>query len=250
MKKALVVFKNGDNIDLIIESCLTLKKEYGFDINPVYSLNVNLFLSSSEDSLNLLEDFNDIQDDFLDETVKQLIESKLNAKLDVIVEFTSEKMKDFLKVNDLIICQQGTYLDDIFLDVLKSIYRPIIILRDKPLKFNNIYIASDDGVKVNNSVYKFLTLFTNADLEKVNVATWNYENEFHFLLTLIKNKGVEPLLKPFDSSSNKAEEFYNEINKSSIFIMGNLSHSFFLETVSKKMGKNLLEKINSPIFIA
>ena len=73
MKKALVIFKSGDDLNLIIESCLSLKKEFGFEITPVYALNVNPFINNSEDSANLLEDFSEVQDDFLDKTKEKLI---------------------------------------------------------------------------------------------------------------------------------------------------------------------------------
>ena len=250
MKKALVIFKSGDNLDLIIESCLTLKKEFGFDITPVYALNVNPFINNSEDEANLLEDFSELQDDFLDKAKQKLIENKLNANLLTIVQITGENLKNLLRLNDLLIYQEGLFLGDLFFEILKTIYRPIIVLRGKSLNFNNICITSDDGVKVNKSVYNFLSLFSNVDIEKIDVLTWNYTKNEHTLLELIHNKGVLPNLRGYSSPLDSIDDFYFELNKSSILIMGNLSYSFFLEKLTNRMGLNILEHANVPIFIA
>ncbi|WP_432205242.1 hypothetical protein ACQ9ZF_10475 (plasmid) [Cetobacterium somerae] len=249
MKKALVIFKNGDNLDLIIESCLSLKKEFGFEITPVYALNVNLFINNSEDAANLLEDFSEIQDDFLDKTKEKLIEHKLNAHLLTIVQVTTENLKNFLRLNDILIYQEEFYLGDLFLEILKTIYRPIIVLRGKPLNFKNISVASDDGIKINKSVYSFLSLFSTTDIEKLDVFTWNYSKDEHTLLELIHEKGILPNLRGFSSPLDDVKDFYFELNKSSLVIMGNLSHSFFLERITNRMGLNLLEHVNAPIFI-
>ncbi len=250
MKKALVIFKSGDNLNLIIESCLSLKKEFGFEITPVYALNVNPFINNSEDSANLLEDFSELQDDFLDKTKEKLIEHKLNAHLLTIVQVTTENLKNLLRLNDLLIYQEGLFLGDLFLEILKTIYRPIIVLRGKPLSFENIGIVSDDGIKVNKSVYNFLTLFSTTDIEKLDVFTWNYKKNEHTLLELIHDKGVLPNLRGFSSPLDDIEDFYFELNKTSLLIMGNLSHSFFFEKVTNRMGLNILEHVNTPIFIA
>lgn len=250
MKKALVIFKSGDNLDLIIESCLSLKKEFGFEITPVYALNVNPFINNSEDEANLLEDFSELQDDFLDKTKKKLIEHKLNAHLLTVVQITTENLKNLLRLNDVLLYQEGLFLGDLFLEILKTIYRPIIVLRGKVLSFENISVVSDDGIKVNKSVYNFLSLFSSTDLDKIDVFTWNYTKGEHTLLELIHNKGVLPNLRGFSSPLDDIEDFYFELNKSSLLIMGNLSHSFFLEKITNRMGLNILEHINTPIFIA
>lgn len=249
MKKALVIFKSGDNLDLIIESCLSLKKEFGFEIIPVYALNVNPFISNSEDAANLLEDFSELQDDFLDKTKEKLIEHKLNAHLLSIVQITTENLKNLLRLNDLLLYQEGLFLGNLFLEILKTIYRPIIILRGKPLTFENIGVTSDDGIKINKSVYSFLTLFSSTDIEKLDVFTWNYKKKDHVLLELIHDKGVLPNLRGFSSSLDDIKDFYFELNKTSLLIMGNLSYSFFLEKITNRMGLNILEHVNSPIFI-
>ncbi|MCQ8212942.1 hypothetical protein NON08_10455 [Cetobacterium somerae] len=250
MKKALVIFKSGDNLDLIIESCLSLKKEFGFEITPVYALNVNPFINNSEDEANLLEDFSELQDDFLDKTKEKLIEHKLNAHLLTIVQVTTENLKNLLRLNDLLVYQEGLFLGDLFLEILKTIYRPIIVLRGKPLSFENICITSDDGIKVNKSVYNFLSLFSSINLEKIDVFTWDYKKQEHTLLELIHDKGVLPHLRGYSPSLDSIEDFYFELNKSSLLIMGNLSHSFFLEKITNRMGLNILEHVNTPIFIA
>lgn len=250
MKKALVIFKNGDNLNLIIESCLSLKKEFGFEITPVYALDVNPFINNSEDEANLLEDFSELQDDFLDKTKEKLIEHKLNAHLLTVVQVTTENLKNLLKLSDILIYQEGLYIGDLFLEILKTIYRPVIVLRGKPLSFENIGVASDDGIKVNKSVYSFLTLFSSTDIEKLDVFTWNYSKKEHVLLELIHDKGVLPNLRGYSSALDDIEDFYFELSKCSLLVMGNLNYSFFLEKITNRMGLNILEHINAPIFIA
>ena len=174
---------------------------------------------------------------------------KIETELLVQSEVGVDEIKTLLKTADLLMLEQSIYLNDLFLELLKISYRPIIVLRNKPLTFENFSIVSNDGVKINKSVYNFLTLFPNLDLESIPILTWNCDYEKHYLVDLMKNKGLSSDAINFNSKDDTLKDFSFALNKSNLIIMGNLSRSFFFEKITNRTGLNLLENLNTSLFI-
>ncbi|WP_297598987.1 hypothetical protein [uncultured Cetobacterium sp.] len=252
MKKVLVLFKNNTDLNLTIKSYLCLKKKFGFNIIPLYIRDITYRTPIRETIVNsgsATELLNEIEDDFILKVKKAFLENGINDELIVRSEVSAETIKTFLKTADLIMLEEGLSLNELFLELLKILYRPLIILRNKPLSFDNISIVSNDGVKINKSVYNFINLFSSSTIENIHVLTWNCDYEKHHLLELLKNKGINGELINFNSKDDTISNFYFALGKSSLVIMGNLSRSFFLEKITNRTGLNLLENIDTPIFI-
>lgn len=252
MKKVVILLKNGNNLDLILKSYLHLKTHFGFNIVPIYIRDIAYKIPISETILNsggAAEILNGMEDDFIAQILEALKKYKIETELLVQSEVGVEEIKNLLKTADLLMFEQSIYLNNLFLEVLKIAYRPIIILRNKPLNFESISIVSNDGVKINKSVYNFLTLFPNLDMDSIPILTWNYNYEKHYLIELMKNKGFSGDVINFNSNDDTLKDFYFALGKFNLVIMGNLSRSFFFEKITNRTGLNLLENLNTSIFI-
>ncbi|MDX8335997.1 hypothetical protein [Candidatus Cetobacterium colombiensis] len=253
MKKVVVLLKNGNDLDLILKSYMALKNLFKFEIVPIYIRDIAYKIPISETVLNsggAAEILNEMEDDFIAEVHAAFKKFKIDTELLIQSEVGVDEIKNLLKTSDLLMLEQDSYLNDLFLDLLKIAYRPIIVLRNTPLTFDNISIISNDGVKVNNSVYSFLNLFPELLLKNVPILTWNCNYEKHYLVELLENKGVSSDVVNFNSKDDTIKDFYFALNKFNLVIMGNLSRSFFFEKITNRTGINLLENLNTSIFIA
>lgn len=252
MKKVLILFRNGCDIDLLLKSYKNLNHSFGFEMVPLfvndisYSMPVRDTVMGSGIAVKLLDEINT---EFL-EKVKTGFQ-KYGFKENIIIEtgLTTHALKEHLKYCDLLLLNQESLLDDVFIDTLKIIFRPLIIIRNKPLTFEKIAIASNDGIKVNISTYNFLNLFDDSSIENVSIFTWNYGEPNLYLNDLIKGKGFKTKVYNFNTNDHSIDDFYYNLNQFDLMIMGNLSRSFFFEKITNRMGLNLLENITTNIFI-
>lgn len=252
MKKVVILLKNGNDLDLIFKSYINLKTHFGFDIVPIYIRDIAYKIPISETVFNsggAADILNDMEDDFIAKVRVALKKYKIETELMVQSEVGVDEVKTLLKTADLLMLEEDIYLSDLFLELLKVAYRPIIILRNKPLTFKDISIVSNDGVKINKSVYNFLTLFPNLDMNTIPILTWNCNYEKHYLVDLLKNKGLSSDVINFNSQDETLKDFYYALGKYDLVIMGNLSRSFFFERITNRTGLNLLENLNTSIFI-
>ena len=252
MKKVVVLLKNGNDLNLILKSFLYLKTHFGFEIVPIYIRDIAYKIPISETVLNsggAAEILNAMEDDFVAQVHEAFKKYQIETELLVQSEVGVDEVKTLLKTADLLMLEQSIYLNDLFLELLKIAYRPIIILRNKPLTFENFSIVSNDGVKINKSVYNFLTLFPNLDTDNIPILTWNCDYEKHYLVDLMKNKGLSSDVINFNSKDDTLKDFYFALNKFNLVVMGNLSRSFFFEKITNRTGLNLLENLNTSLFI-
>ena len=250
MKKTLVMFKNGSDLDLILDSYKNLNHLYGFKIVPIYIKNIAYTIPIRETIINsgiASKMLHEIEDKFIDTIRDKLLQYNIHEKLIIETEISGHSVKNHLKYCDLLLLDQDFILNDLFLDILKNLYRPVIILRNKPLNFLSIALISNDGVKVNKSAYNFISLFS--DINKINMFTWNYNDDSNYLKDLLIDKGLEISVKRFFSDTNDISGVYSILNNYNLVIMGNLSRSFFFEKITNRMGLNFLENINTSIFI-
>lgn len=252
MKKVVVLLKNGNNLDLILKSYINLKNRFDFEIVPVYIRDIAYKIPISETVLNsggAAEILNGIEDEFINQIHDYFRIYKIEAELLIQSEVGVDEVKTLLKTADLLMLEQSIYLGDLFLELLKIAYRPIIILRNSPINLESISIVSNDGVKVNKSVYNFLNLFPHLEIKNIPILSWNCDYKKHYLVDLIKSKGLLCDVINFDSKDDTIKDFYFALNKFNLVIMGNLSRSFFFEKITNRTGLNLLENLNTSLFI-
>lgn len=247
MKKAMVIFKNTNDLNYLIESCKFLKENYGYVIKPVYMINPAIIDLSKE---NLKDIVNKVEDKFFKNLNIKLREENLTEEYISLIDENSNSVKELLKTTDIILISEEPGLNNFILEILKKLYKPMIILKGKKLSFNKIILTSDNGVKINKSFHDFYLNFYKEDIKKVDVLTWNYNELDHSLVELIESKDIKVELYKYFPKENSLTEFIEKIDEEDLLIMGNLSKRFFLEKVMNKLGVQILERVKTNIFIS
>ena len=84
MKKVLVLFKNNADLDLIVKSYLCLKKDFGFDIVPLYVRDITYRTPIRETLVNsgsATELLNEIEDESILKVKKALLAYNIDKEL-------------------------------------------------------------------------------------------------------------------------------------------------------------------------
>lgn len=248
MDKILVLFKYYNDAKLAIENYKSLKKRFNFEILPLYVKELKVptgvtFLSPSM-TMDILKEY---EDEYIDDLKEILAKEGLKEELIVDIGLNKEIIQEYLKKVDYIMLEETEYLDEDFLEILKVVYKPVIVVNKSASKFENVVVISDDGIKVNKSVNNFVRDFP--EIKKMTLLTWNYRHEENNVLEFLKRKGIEVKIEMYNQQFNTKDEFFDRMNEFDFIVMGNLSKSFFFEKITKRMGVEIIEKAKVPIFI-
>ena len=187
------------------------------------------------------------EDEYIEDLKSLLLKEGVEEELVVEIGINKDIIQEYLKKVDCLMVEETEYLDEDFLDILKIVYKPVIIVNKNVSTFKNIVIISDDGVKINKSVNSFIRDFPQ--IKNVTLLSWNYKYQENHLLELLKRKGIEVKVEMFNQHFNTKDEFFQKMNEFDFIVMGNLSKSFFFEKITKRMGVEIIEKAIKPIFI-
>ncbi|MGL4628995.1 hypothetical protein [Cetobacterium sp.] len=256
MKKVLVVFSEGSKKNILIDSAIFFKKRFGYKIVPLYIKDVRRdeILPATMDGMivNLSNNsFTQERDALEEEEVKKLRE-KLESKgvkepLNIEFGFPWDIIKEYMKCADLLMFEKGESLSESAITVLKNHFKPIIMVGEKGINsLEKVGISSDDGVKINKSVFSFINIFS--EINSFSMYTLLYKIEENTLLKYLEEKGKKVEWKNFDGELAK-EKYLEEINKLDLLIMGNLSVSYFFEKITGRKGLSIMEKSQASIFI-
>lgn len=249
MKRMLVVFRCYNDYKLVVDNFKVLEDKFNFKMLPLYIRELNSVIPVENALLNT-----GIADEMLKESELEYIEQleeylKLNGIKEKLIQetgYNKDIIEEYLKEADCILLNGGNTLSEIFLETLKISYKPVLIVNDKVSKYDNIAIVSDDGIKINKSVSSFINIFENK--EHFTMLMWNYKNDKNHLLNYLEDKNKFVKVEDCRDITSK-ELFLEKVNKYDFVIMGNLSRSFFVEKITKRMGVNLMENIKGTIFI-
>ncbi|MGL4687773.1 MAG: hypothetical protein ACRCVS_03715 [Fusobacteriaceae bacterium] len=253
MKKALILFGNGENIENVIESCKYLKEQFNLSLSGLYLSDIRaeailgqgidgMIMDSTRNSLT--EDWVYFEQEGMENIKKKLKENNLKIEIAHEIGITGETIREYMKSNDLFILGKMTLASDVLIEVLKENYKSLIILGNDKLDFSNLYIANDDGIKVNRSCYSFTNIFPSFnDFNSISVISEEKTNVLNKYLTE-KGKNINEIT--IKTKENLLETLEG---KKGLLIMGNLSRSYFFEKITRKMGLKLLEKVKMSIYI-
>nr|WP_307774581.1 hypothetical protein [uncultured Cetobacterium sp.] len=256
MKKVLIVFSESSKKNVLIDSAIFFKEKLGYEIQPLYIKDVRrdeiipatmdgMIVNLSNNSFS--EERDALEAEELDRLKEKLRINGIKNELAIEFGFPWEIIKEYLKLADILMFEKGEILSEAAIAVLKNQFKPIILIGPKPItKLDNIAISTDDGVKINKSTNNFMNLFP--EIKDFTMMTVLYELEENKLLSLMKSKNKEVIVKSFNEENAK-EKFLNEVEKFDLLIMGNLSRSYFFEKITGKKGLNILEKSKVSIFI-
>lgn len=256
MKKVLVVFGEGSVENVLIDSAIFFRDKFGYEIVPLYVKDVRRdeVIPATMDGMivNLSNNsFSQERDAFEEEEVKHLQEKLkirgINSVLNVELGFPWDIIKEYMKLADLLMFEKGEALSESAIAVLKNHFKPIIMIGEKAItSLEKVGISSDDGVKINKSMFSFTTIFPT--INEFTMLTLLYKIEENTLLKYLKGKGKVVQWKNFDGE--KAKEMYlDEVNKLDLLIMGNLSRGYFFEKITGKKGLGIMEKSQTSIFV-
>ena len=254
MKRALVLFGNEIERENLINSAIYLQKEFGFKIYPLYIKDMaREKLMATTDGLMvagrapfMVQGWDDIERGEI-ESIKNLLKAKnVNTELKVDIGLVPEIVTEHMKRCDLLIMGRNDILTENEVNILKGNYKSILLIGEKPLSsMQNILIGNDNGVKVNRSCYHFMTTFP--EINNFSSFVINKEIEENILVEYLKEHGKNIVHE--ELTTNNYEEVLKKVDEADLFIMGNLSRSYFFEKIIGKNGIKLLEKGKAPIFI-
>lgn len=249
-KRILVLFRYCSNEKVLIENFKKLEEKYGFKILPLYMKNLRMSIPIGNNLLTsgvATDVMREYEDENIQKIEKELKKNGINERLRVEIGSIKEIIEEYLKKVDCMIVDCSNELDEIIIDVLKIIYKPIFIVKNSVVDYKKIAIVSDDGIKINKSVTNFLKIIPEED--NFDLLSWKYDKDENNLLEYLKFKEKNINCKFFNSDNITKEEFFNEVNKYDFIVMGNLSRSFLFEKITKKMGLDLITNIEGTIFI-
>ncbi|MGL4653349.1 hypothetical protein [Cetobacterium sp.] len=256
MKKVLVVFNEGSKKNILIESAIFFKERFGYEIVPLYIKDVRrdeIVPATMDGMIVNLSNNSFVQErDALEEQEVNKLRAKLESKeikvpLNLEFGFPWDIIKEYMKSTDLLMFEKGEALSESAITVLKNHFKPIVMVGEKGIKaFEKVGISSDDGVKINKSMFSFINIFP--EINNFLMLTLLYKIEENTLQKYLEEKGKKVEWKNFDGELAK-EKYLEEINELDLLIMGNLSMGYFFEKITGRKGLSIMEKSQTSIFI-
>lgn len=253
MRKALILFGNEIERDSLIETAIYLKRKLGFALETLYVRDVEKErpLSTPDGMVMagrmplMLKDWNDVERVEIEAIESQFVKSGLKEKLIFDMGTILEVATRHMKKCDMLVVGKNEVMSDSTLSLIKYNYKTILLVGNTPFNsLDNIIFGNDNGVKIDKSIFSFIHLFNeviNFNSITINKDDKDFGNDIIEYLEQ-NNKKVTKIV-----CSN--DDYMENINKSNLFIMGNLSRSYFIERIVGKNGIKLLENTKAPIFI-
>ena len=254
MRRALVLFGSEIERGSLAESAKFLEAELGFKVYPLYVKDIaREKLMSATDGLMVagrapfvIQAWEEVERAEVEGIKAALKEKGIEAELTIDVGDVSEVVTEQMKKCDLLVIGKNDILTEKEINILKGNYKSLLLIGEKPLKaVKNVVIGNDNGVKVNRSCYHFINLFP--EVETFSSFVINKEIEENTLVEYLE--GHEKRVVHEELTTNDYEDVLKRVDEADLFIMGNLSRSYFFEKIVGKNGIKLLEKGKAPIFI-
>lgn len=254
MKRALVLFGSEIERENLIDSAIYLEKEFGFKIYPLYIKDMSREkLITTTDSFMVagrspfvVHSWDEIEKGEIESIQKLLKEKNVQSELIIDIGVVPEVVTEHMKRCDILIMGRNDILNENEVNILKGNYKSIFLIGEKPLtSMKNILIGNDNGVKINRSCYHFINIFP--DIKEFSSFVINKEIDENILVEYLTEHGK--IIKHEELTTNNYEEVLEKVDKADLFIMGNLSRSYFFEKIVGKNGIKLIEKGKAPIFI-
>lgn len=255
MRRALLLFGNEIDRDKLVDSALYLQNKWNFEIIPLYIKDISRdkVISTTGDGLLiggrtpiLSQGWEEIERAGIDSIKKILQEKEIKGELLVDIGIVADIITEKMKSCDLLIMGKNEVFNERTISILKGNYKSIIFIGDKALtSMDNVAVANDDGVKINRSCYHYTLVFP--EVKNFTSLVINKTLEENKLQAYLQSKSKT--VHHEEIKTDNYDEVIEKIDKYDIFIMGNLSRSYFFEKIIGKNGIKLLEKSKAPIFI-
>ena len=251
LKRALFLVSAENEVVPLVEFATVFKKRYNVKVDAIYVkdiLKYDVFPITVEGiGINLgtnfaYKEFRNIENKTF-EKIKAPLEkefSKVYTKEGESAEVALEELKKY----DLIVTVKNEKISPYMKELLRSIYKPIIVLPNrKDFKLENLLLLDDGAYNANKTLFTFFYMF---DEQKVDVLRVNVEaDESNEKLSERFGDNYNLILKEGDTFKTIMEES----KKYDFVLMGDLRYTVMVERITGKLGIRLLENLNVPIFI-
>ena len=251
MKRALFLVSAENEVEPLVEFAKVFKKRYNVKVDAVYVkdiLKYDVFPVTVEGiGINLgtnfaYKEFRNIENKTFEKIKGRLEEefSKVYTKEGESAEVALEELKKY----DLMVTVKNEKISPYMKELLRSIYKPLIVLPNrKNFKIENLLLLDDGAYNANKTLFTFFYMF---DEQKVNVLRVNVEaDESNEKLSERFGDNYNLILKEGDTFKTIMEESKNY----DFVLMGDLRYTVMVERITGKLGIRLLENLDVPIFI-
>ena len=251
LKRALFLVSAENEVEPLVEFAKVFKKRYNVKVDAVYVkdiLKYDVFPVTVEGiGINLgtnfaYKEFRNIENKTFEKIKGSLEEefSKVYTKEGESAEVALEELKKY----DLMVTVKNEKISPYMKELLRSIYKPLIVLPNrKNFKIENLLLLDDGAYNANKTLFTFFYMF---DEQKVNVLRVNVEaDESNEKLSERFGDNYNLILKEGDTFKTIMEES----KKYDFVLMGDLRYTVMVERITGKLGIRLLENLDVPIFI-
>ena len=251
LKRALFLVSAENEVEPLVEFAKVFKKRYNVKVDAIYVkdiLKYDVFPITVEGiGINLgtnfaYKEFRNIENKTFEKIKGRLEEefSKVYTKEGESAEVALEELKKY----DLMVTVKNEKISPYMKELLRSIYKPLIVLPNrKNFKIENLLLLDDGAYNANKTLFTFFYMF---DEQKVNVLRVNVEaDESNEKLSERFGDNYNLILKEGDTFKTIMEEAKNY----DFVLMGDLRYTVMVERITGKLGIRLLENLDVPIFI-
>jgi len=251
LKRALFLVSAENEVEPLVEFAKVFKKRYNVKVDAVYVkdiLKYDVFPVTVEGiGINLgtnfaYKEFRNIENKTFEKIKGRLEEefSKVYTKEGESAEVALEELKKY----DLMVTVKNEKISPYMKELLRSIYKPLIVLPNrKNFKIENLLLLDDGAYNANKTLFTFFYMF---DEQKVDVLRVNVEaDESNEKLSERFGDNYNLILKEGDTFKTIMEES----KKYDFVLMGDLRYTVMVERITGKLGIRLLENLDVPIFI-
>lgn len=251
LKRALFLVSAENEVEPLVEFAKVFKKRYNVKVDAIYVkdiLKYDVFPVTVEGiGINLgtnfaYKEFRDIENKTF-ENIKKPLEkefSRVYTKEGESAEIALEELKKY----DLIVTVKNEKISPYMKELLRSIYKPIIVLPNrKDFKLDNLLLLDDGAYNANKTLFTFFYMF---DEQKVDVLRVNVEeDESNQKLSERFGDNYNLILREGDTFKTIMAESKNY----DLVLMGDLRYTVMVERITGKLGIRLLENLDVPIFL-
>lgn len=248
LKKALFLVSSENEIETLIEFGKKFKEKYNVEIDALYVkdiLKYEIFPVTIEGiGVNIGANYAFKEYRELEEKSFKTVKEKMNSEFSRVYAKDGETIEtalNELKKYDMIVAVKNEKISPYLKELLRSNFKPLIILPNiKEFNFNKLLLLDDGAYNANKTLYTFFYMFgeQKVDVLKVNVDTEDELKErFGDNYNIILKEG-----DPFKIIMEESENY-------DFVLMGDLRFTIMVEKITRKLGVRLLENLKKPIFI-
>ena len=248
LKKALFLVSSENEIETLIEFGKKFKEKYNVEIDALYVkdiLKYEIFPVTIEGiGVNIGANYAFKEYRELEEKSFKTVKEKMNSEFSRVYAKDGETIEtalNELKKYDMIVAVKNEKISPYLKELLRSNFKPLIILPNiKEFNFNKLLLLDDGAYNANKTLYTFFYMFGE---QKVDVLKVNVDAEDELKERFGENYNI--ILKEGDPFKIIMEESENY----DFVLMGDLRFTIMVEKITRKLGVRLLENLKKPIFI-